>query len=183
MLIGQKIRTLRRERNMSLTELAQQSGIQLATLSRIENMKMTGTLESHTNIARALGVNLVELYSDIQQEEKRVEKKTRQTLTDIFVHSDKSSYEILTGTVLTKRMMPVLLRIEPNGKTNVEQNKPGTEKFIFVLEGKIDARIGEESYPLAKHNTLYFDASVKHCLANAGTATAKVLCVTTPVAL
>jgi len=183
MQIGTKVRTLREERKMSLTELSKQSGVQLATLSRIENLKMTGTLESHTAIARALGVNLIELYSDIQPEQKKVEKQTSRSASDVFIHSDKSSYEILTGKILSKKMMPIMLRIDPGGKTNAEQNQPGAERFVFVMEGKVHVIIGKEAYPLSKHNTLYFDASLKHYFANTGKSTARVLCVTTPVAL
>ena len=80
-------------------------------------------------------------------------------------------------------MMPILLKIEAGGKTNREKNQGGTEKFVFVLEGKIEVNIGKEHYPLSKSNTLYFDASAEHCFINKGKSTAKVLCTTTPVAL
>ena len=183
MLIGKKLKQLRKERKVSLRELSDRSGVQTATLSRMENLKMTGTLESHNQIARALGVSLVELYSDIHTDEKKVDKKTPQSPGDVFIHSDKSSYEILTSKVLSKKMMPILLKIEPQGNTNVEQNQFGTEKFIFVLDGKIDVKIDSQGYSLLKHNTLYFDASLKHQFINIGKVTAHVVCVTTPVAL
>lgn len=168
---------------MTLSQLAEKSGVQIATLSRIEHLKMTGTLDSHIDIARALGVDLTQLYTDIVKKEERVSLKTSKTTTDVFVHSDKSSYEILTAKVLSKKMMPILLKIEPEGKTNTEQNRITTEKFIFVLEGKIEVVIGGQSYGLSKHNTLYFDASVEHYFVNKGKSVAKVICVATPVAL
>ena len=183
MYIGKRVQELRKVKGMSLTELAEKSGVQIATLSRIEHMKMTGTLESHMNIARALGVDVTQLYSAIIKEEDKAAVQTPKSATDVFVHSDKSSYEILTSNVLGKRMMPILLKIEPEGRTNTEQNPPGSEKFVFVLEGKIEIQVGEKSYPLAKHNTLYFDASLKHRFINKGNVTAKVICVGTPVAL
>src|SRR5882757_9175179 len=68
MFIGSKMLALRKAKRMSLTELSQTSGVQLATLSRIENMKMVGTLESHIQIAKALGVDVTELYKDITRE-------------------------------------------------------------------------------------------------------------------
>ena len=168
---------------MSLTELSQESGVQLATLSRMENLKMTGTLESHMKIARALRVSLPQLYNDIIKEEKKVELQTSKSPNEVFVHSKKSSYEMLTAKVLSKRMMPILLKIEPGGETHPEQNSPGTEKFIFILGGKIDAKIDEETYSLSKNNTLYFDASLEHKLENTGKAVARVICVATPVVL
>lgn len=185
MYIGKRVQELRKVKGMSLTELAEKSGIQIATLSRIEHMKMTGTLECHMNIARALGVDITQLYSAIIREETTAspQVKTAQSPTDVFVHSDKSSYEILTSNVLAKRMMPILLKIEAGGQTNTEQNPPGSEKFVFVLEGKIEVHVREKSYALARHNTLYFDAGQEHRFVNAGNVTAKVICVGTPVAL
>lgn len=183
MLIGKKIHELRKERRMSMTELSKLSGIQMATLSRMENLKMTGTLESHMKIAQALKVSLPQLYNEVISENKKVEVKTAKTPADVFVHSEKSSYEILTAKVLNKRMMPSLLKIEPGGQTNLEQNHLGCEKFIFVLDGKIEVRIEKEIYPLAKNNTLYFEASSKHQFVNTGKTLAKVICVSSPVAL
>lgn len=183
MLLGKKIKEIRKQQKMSLTELSQKSGIQLATLSRIENLKMTGTLESHIHIAKAFGMDITELYQDIVQETKNVDVQTQETKADFFDYNEKSSYEILTSKVLSKKMMPTLLKIEPKGKTNIEQNAQNTEKFLFVLEGAIKAKVGEKIFALSASNTLYFDASLKHEFINEGKSTAKVICVTTPVAL
>ena len=106
---------------------------------------MTGTLDSHMNIAKALDVDITQLYTGIIKEEDKVDLKTSKSSTEMFVHSDKSSYEILTSNILSKKMMPILLKIEPDGKTNQEQNQAGTEKFIFVLDGKIEVEISDES--------------------------------------
>lgn len=183
MYIGKRIKELREQRGMKLIELCEKSGVQLATLSRVEHLKMTGTLESHIRIAKALGVNLTELYADIVTEEEKTQMKTPRTISDIFVHSDKSSYQILTSNIFRKKMMPILLKMEPGGKTNKEQGKFGTEKFAYVIDGKIEVKVGEKTYPLSKNNTLYFDASLEHTMVNTGAKTAKVICVVTPVVL
>lgn len=183
MYIGKKVETIRKSQKMSLTELSKKSGVQLATLSRIENMKMVGTLESHINIAKALGIDVTELYRGIDQKPAIMDAGPDQSGTDIFRHSERSSYEILTKNVLNKKMMPVLVRIEASGKTSMEQNRPGTEKFIFVLEGAVEADIDGTKFHLSRHNTFYFDASLPHHLINKGKSTARVLCVGTPVSL
>jgi len=176
---------IRKSKKMSLTELSEKSGVQIATLSRMENQKMTGTLESHIQIAKALGIDLTALYQDVaaQEQESRVEVQKDSASADVFNYSEKSSYEILTNKILNKKMMPVLLRIEPGGCTNKEQNASGSEKFIFVLEGYIKVDIGHTTYSLGPSNTLYFDSSLPHIFTNDGSATAKLICVTTPVAL
>ena len=183
MYIGKRLKELRKTKGISLTELAEKSGVQIATLSRIEHMKMIGTLESHMAIAKTLGVDITQLYTDIIEHKDKADMRANKSPSDVFVHSDKSSYEILTPKVLSKKMMPILLKIEPDGKTHKEQNPIGTEKFVFVLEGKIEVKVDETTYTLAKHNTLYFDASLAHSFVNTGKSTARVMCVATPVVL
>ena len=183
MQIGARIKQLRETRKMTLTELSEKSGVQIATLSRMENLKMTGTLESHMAVARALGVDITHLYKDIDKEEKKSKLLAEPKHSETFAYNDRASYEILTSKVLEKKMMPVVLRIESGGQTNPEQNPPGSEKFLFILDGAIEAHVGDNSYPLSKNHTLYFDSSVKHYFTNQGKTTAKVICVTTPVAL
>lgn len=182
MLIGDKLKEIRKAQKTTLTELSQSSGVQLATLSRIENKKMTGTIESHIAIARALGVDVVELYQSLTQEKKKIEVSDEKT-SEVFSHNDKSSFEILTKNVLNKQMMPTLIKIEPNGATQQEQAKPKSEKFIFVLDGTTEVVIDRKSISLKKNQTLYFDSSLPHVFKNTSKGITKLLCVATPVSL
>ena len=183
MFIGTKIKDLRKTQKMTLTELSQKSGVQLATLSRIEHMKMVGTLDSHIQIAKALRVDVTVLYSEFKNDARPIEVETPESLTDQFQHNNKSSYEILTKKVLAKKMMPVLVKLDPDGETAVEQGVIGSEKFLFVLEGKIEVSINDQMYILEKSHTLYFDAALPHCIKNSGGSPARVLSVSTPVSL
>ena len=183
MLIGDKLLEIRKSKKITLTELSKKSGVQLATLSRIENMKMTGTIESHMAIAKALGIDVIELYQSIVKEQKNVEISQEDTQSEIFTHSEKSSFGILTKNVLSKQMMPTLIKIEKGGSSAQEQGKAHSEKFVFILEGAVDVIIDNKTYSLKKNNTLYFDASLPHQFKNNTKETVKLLCVATPVAL
>lgn len=183
MFIGNTLHAIRKSKKMSLTELSEKSGVQMATLSRIENMKMVGTLESHLSIAKALEIDVTELYKNIEKQNTLLDYFSNSKPTDVFTHSDQSSFEILTKNVLNKKMMPMLIRIEAHGKTNKEQNKNGSEKFVFILDGNVEAVIGDQKINLNKNNTLYFDASIPHQFINVGKSTVKILCIGTPVSL
>ena len=183
MLIGDKLHEIRKSKKVTLTELSDKSGVQLATLSRIENKKMTGTLESHIAIAKALDIEVVELYNSVIREQKQIEVSESSQTSEIFTHNEKSSFEILTKNILSKQMMPTLIRIEEGGVTQKEQLSPNAEKFLFVLEGTIEAVIDTKPFRLEKNNTLYFDASLAHVFKNVGRGVVKLLCVATPVSL
>lgn len=186
MLIGKHLKELREHKGISLKDLSEKSGVQIATLSRIENLKMTGTINSHISIAKALGVELVELYAEGQHDEATAQNaqiNKPQAAVESFTYNDRASYEILTSQLFKKKMMPIILRIDPDGKTNSEQNPAGAERFVFILEGEVNAYIGKDAYNLKTNSSLYFDASIEHHFENKGKKTAKMISVITPVAL
>ena len=66
MKLGLNLRQLRLKKNMTLKELAKVSGVQIATLSRMEHNRMTGHLNSYEKIAKAYGMKLSELFKEIE---------------------------------------------------------------------------------------------------------------------
>ena len=185
-LIGARLRTLRKAQKVTLVELSTRSGVDSATISRIETGQMTGTLECHGRLATALGVKITDLYSGIE------EARTKDALTlqsssqhsDVYVRqTGKSSMAMHTSDILKKKLMPVLITIEPGGSTHQEEAKVGTERFLHVLEGHVEIRVGEQTYQLKRGGSVYLDASLLHALRNLGKKTAKCLSVTTPPTL
>ena len=59
--LGQNIRERRKERRMSQTELAQRAGVALMTISRLERGEHDPHVRTLSQIARGLGVPLLEL--------------------------------------------------------------------------------------------------------------------------
>jgi quercetin dioxygenase-like cupin family protein/DNA-binding XRE family transcriptional regulator len=184
--VGTRLRSLRKDQRMTLVELAKASGVDIATISRIETGLMTGTLECHIKLATALGVKVTDLYAGIE-EARTKDAVTLQVPTrrrDVYVHeAGKSSMTLLTTDVLQKKLMPVLVTVEVGGSTHREEARVGTEKFLYVLDGVLEAKVGEDTYPLRRGNSLYLDASIPHSLKNTGTKTATCLSVVTPPVL
>ena len=185
-LMGPRLREARKARKMTLVELATLCDVDAATISRIETGKMIGTLECHLRLATALGVKVTDLYAGI--EEARV--KGAATLQgpgqrkDVYVHqAGKSSMALLTVDIMKKKLMPALITINPGGSTQQEEAKVGTEKFLYVLDGTLEAVVGEARHELKRGSSLYLDASVPHSLKNTGRAAAKCLSVVTPPVL
>lgn len=184
--VGARLRVLRKSQKITLIELSKASGVDIATISRIETGVMTGTLESHMKLATALGVKLTDLYAGIEEARIKdaVSLQDPSTRTDIYVHqAGKSSTTMLTTDVLKKKLMPVLIAIEPGGSTHKEEARVGTERFLYVLEGELEARIGDQTHTLKRGSTLYFDASIPHNFRNPSRRPAKCLSVVTPPVL
>ena len=63
-LMGQRIRDLRKQRSMTLQDVADASGVAVSTLSKIERGKLAPTYDRFAKIAEALNVEVAALHSD-----------------------------------------------------------------------------------------------------------------------
>jgi transcriptional regulator with XRE-family HTH domain len=180
MYIGSRIKELRKQRHIKLYELAEKCGVQIATLSRMEHNKMTGTLDSHLKIADALGIELSELYSNLNKGDSIEEPELNASSSpEVFIYNEAARHEILTNNVNRKKMIPLLLRIDPGGQTSPETNAFGTEKFIYTIEGELETMISNKPFLLAKNHGLYFDGSKNHYYRNISSQPCTALVIAT----
>jgi transcriptional regulator with XRE-family HTH domain len=185
MVIGEKLKRLRKMLDLTLDDIAKKSGVGKATLSRIENNITAGTLKTHMRICEALNINLKDLYEGLDAPHEDIssfsEKKADEA--EIFSYDERAKSIILTKNAQKKNMLPQLLILEQNGKTHLEQNAVGSEKFVFCTEGKIQMVIEKKSYELKKSTSLYFNSALPHHFINIGKKISKCLVITSPVAL
>ena len=181
--LGERIKKLRNARRLTLLEISKRTRIDMATLSRIENGKMTGTLDSHVQIAEALGVRLPELYAQVidkvyEEKDDKVRKRV-----ETYSHSSGAVAELLTTGVLQKKMMPVFLKLKNGGRTVTEEYSGITERFIFVTKGALEIQLGKTTKTLKQGESLYFDASLPHSFRNPLKSDTEALSVLTPSSL
>ena len=185
MEFGPRLRSLRKERHFSLEQLAAKSGVALATLSRIENGKGSGTFRTHQRIAEALDIPITELYRNLQEpEQEAVLIEPGSDEAESFSYDEKATAILLTRQVSKKQMLPQLIIIQPDGRTALEQYHKGTERWIFALEGAVEITVGSGKFRLTKGGTLYFKASAPHQFSNLDPSVgAKLISVTSPTVL
>jgi transcriptional regulator with XRE-family HTH domain len=183
--LGERIRTLRKDARLTIVDLAVKTSIDQATLSRIENGKMTGTLDSHRRIAEALGIRLPDLYDSVTDPKAEAQDKKLAHKLETFSHSSGAVAELLTTAVLQKKMMPVLLKLKVKGHTESEEYSPQTERFLYVAKGQVELILGrdKESRILKQHDSLYFNAANPHQIWNRFKSESWVVSVLTPSSL
>ena len=181
--LGQRIKELRKTKKLTLVEIAKKTGIDQATLSRIENGVMTGTLESHMKISEALGLNLPSLYEHVIAKSNETREKAVKQKIETFSHSSGAVSEMLTTNILRKKMMPVLLKLKPGGRTETEEFAAGTERFVHAVKGSVEISAEREKSEIGPGESFYFDASKPHHFKNLTRSEAWMLSVSTPVSL
>lgn len=170
---------------MTQQELARRAGMDFTTISKIEKGSLTGSLNTHQKIAKALNISLLELYKGLSETESQFLQvnKTQDQNSEVFYYNDKVISQILVKQIGKHKMVPELLRIEKNSQTHLEQKPAGIEQFAYVLEGNIEIKVADTAHKLKKGESIYFDASKPHIIKNLSNKTAKCLRVTSPGAL
>ncbi len=188
MELGERIRVLRKEHGLSLEELAGRSKVALATLSRLENGKGSGTFRTHQKIADALGLAITELYRGFEppaaeEEAVMILPPTQPEDAETFTYDDKALAILLTNKSTGKRMLPQMVILQPGAKTTIEQYHRGTERWVFGLEGEMEIQVGGKSYRIERGGTLYFKASLPHRFFNRTKLVTKCITVSSPAVL
>lgn len=178
--LGQRIRTLRKKRNITLVDMAEKTGVAQATLSRIETGSMTGTVESHEKISEVLGIGLAELYTGVDRRYEEIEHIDHSAPRPVAHQSSAFKLELLTQESSRKKITPMLITIQAESEVPQEKSERGVEKFFYVLEGNVSVQVENESFELKEQETLYFDASLPHTIKNPHQGRAKLLVAVSP---
>lgn len=172
--LGARMRELRKQRGLTLVEIAEKTAVAQATLSRIETGVMIGTIESHAKIAEVLGVGLSELYQDIDDRAAKTALGKDEDLKKASTHSRNVRITLLTQQPGNKKLTPLLIELGSGTETEKEKKERGVEKFIWVQEGSVKVKLEKEEFDLKAGDTFYFDASYPHQITNESAKTAKV---------
>ncbi|HOW59509.1 MAG TPA: XRE family transcriptional regulator [Candidatus Omnitrophota bacterium] len=178
--LGQRIRTLRKEKGLTLVEISEKTGVAQATLSRIETGTMIGTVECHEKVAEALGIGLSELYTGIDPRYEQVTHLSQTDARKTTHHTKDVHVELLTQESSKKKITPLMLTLQGGGKTEKENQERGVEKFVWLLDGNVKIKLDNEEIPLKPQETLYFDASLPHQFINEGQKPAKMFLAVSP---
>ena len=163
-MIGEKIKTKRKELGYSLKTLASLTELTPGFLSQIERDVSEPSITSLRKIADALEVAVFYFFIDAPKSNPVVRKNDRQKI--VLPHS-QMSYELLSPD-LNRQMEMFMGQLEPGAKTCEEPLGQEGEEVIHVLKGKMWILIGEKEYDLEAGDTIYYDGYIPHQIINTG---------------
>ncbi|MEF8824688.1 MAG: helix-turn-helix transcriptional regulator [Desulfohalobiaceae bacterium] len=131
-LIGERIRTLREGRRMSLSALAQRSGLSKGIVSTLEDGRGNPTINTVWRLAEALGVPFGEL---TRQEGDGSRKQ---------VGTEGISVHLIEQSRVEKLVETYLLQLAPNTLREAEPHPWGVEERILVARGLL--LVGESAF-------------------------------------
>src|SRR5215213_1408984 len=168
--LGERVRELRRGRNLTLDELAGLSGVSRAMISKLERGEKNPTLVVAAKLAEGLGISLSTLAGMEERHEVIVVPRDRR----MVMRDPETGFErqLLSPNFVGSGVEFIRNEI-PEGSTSgaFPPHRRGVEEHIVVERGSLRAILGGEEYLLREGDALYFEADVPHRFDNAGEGT------------
>jgi quercetin dioxygenase-like cupin family protein len=180
--VGKAIRTLRKEKSLSLRELSQLSGLSTGFLSMVERGRSSLALTSLNNVAKALDTDLADLFASERKVRvshplphvSRAKEDGR-----LSIASSQRVYKVLSPRAPGLVFEPLLVTVEPNSDLEEPYSHEG-EEFAYVIEGELIFTVDNQEYRLGPGDSIHLLPTVPHAIRNDTEEPAKVLWILTP---
>jgi len=162
--IGAVMRELRRQQMLTISDVAAQARISRGMLSKIENGQVSTSLDTLAKLASALGISLGRLFANYDVPGGGAQLVKAGEGMQVVRRGTKRghTYHLLAYDKGPKKMFePFLVTMDDASEVFPSFEHPGTE-FIYVLEGRIEYRHGQQTYLLDPGDSLTFRGEVPH---------------------
>ncbi len=177
MNIGEKLRQLRLQRNLTQEEMADRCELSKGFISQVERDLASPSIATLTDMLECLGSNLKEFFSESGNE------KTVFSQDDMFIKEDgellRGSITWLVPSAQKNDMEPILVELGPQGQTQDMPPHEG-EEFGYVLSGTVTLEVGAKRFKVHTGESFCLHPNAPHRIVNSGKRAAKFLWVSTP---
>jgi transcriptional regulator with XRE-family HTH domain len=177
--LSDRIRRVREMRELTIRDLSSRTGIDIATLERIESGEIIPALGQLVRLGRALDMKMGyfispgidKLMTVVRQHERRPISRYGETKSIECGYF----YESLAPEKADRLMEPFIVTLVP---TDVEEfSAHAGQEFIYVLEGEMKVQVGDRVDFLKPGDAVYYDSNQPHFVRCAGTTATKILAV------
>ncbi|WP_442591300.1 helix-turn-helix domain-containing protein [Pedobacter sp. AW31-3R] len=177
--IGTQIKERRKNKGITVQELADKASVSKGLISQIENSRVVPSLMVLIDVIRALDVDLNVFFKDIDRENsvKTILVKRR----DEYYYFEKEQalgfryHRIFTRNMEKSTLDIVLLELEPNAKRPLVETQ--AFEYKYILSGEIEYQFEEETIRLSAGDSMLFDGRIPHTPRNIGAYNAIMLVV------
>jgi len=162
--IGNVIRDLRLQQRLTIADVASQAHISRGMLSKIENGQASTSLDTLAKLSSVLGVSMAHLFRDFDRPDGGAQLVRSDSGMEVVRRGTKRghTYQLLAyDKGPRKTFEPFLITMDDSSEIFQSFEHPGTE-FIYMLEGCIEYRHGQQTYLLEPGDSLTFRGEIPH---------------------
>ncbi|MEM8979143.1 MAG: XRE family transcriptional regulator [Pseudomonadota bacterium] len=178
--LGERVRDLRKARNWTLEQAANQAGLARSTLSKIENGQMSPTYDALKKLAVGLEISVPQLFTPPVK--GKVNGRMAVTKGGEGADHLTTTYEhkLLANSLTKKQMLPYHTRVRARSFEEFDGwVRHDGEEFLYVLTGTV--RLYTEFYEpvdMSRGDSAYYDAAMGHNVVSVSDDDATILWVT-----
>lgn len=177
-IICQNIKKLRKQKRLTLENLANLTGLTRGYLSRVERSEKAPPYSTLNKIAGAMGVEITtilkETFKPLQDTRIDFQKKNDSVIIHATSQFPGYDYEVLGANKPGKNMEPFII-YSPFSIEKMYSHEG--EEFIYILEGKLEFIYGENKYIMEQGDNVYFDSCIPHAGISLGEKQAKLMVI------
>ena len=176
--VGPKIKTIRRSKELTIDDLAKETGLSKSFLCNIENGNTSPSLASLEKIAATLRMPLTFFFltDDIVPRVVKPEQRSR----TIF-GSDGRTVEFVSARPGGEIEMFILdIPVRQSDQADAACHTHKGEECHLVLNGKLEAYYGNERLMVEAGDSFHWDGTVPHKVENIGDVPARLVVSLTP---
>ncbi|OLN23578.1 DNA-binding protein [Domibacillus antri] len=166
--IGEKIRTIRQQKKMTIASMCDAAGLSKGFVSNIENGHTSPSIATLQQIANALDVPMAYFFLE-KKDRMRVIRESERTKTVSGKMDGAIEHINFTG-----HLRMIQSELPPGGSTGDGHFHAG-EEIHLVLKGKVLARQGDDEAILEAGDSFSWNAAIPHYVENIGDDTAVIL--------
>lgn len=180
-MIGEKIRNIRKSKNLTIVELSEKIDVTSGYISQIERDLISPSLSVLKRLSQALEIPLSVLF--MEDSDENVVKMHEDERTKVKFGNINIELEYITPVTnkgeKNAGMEAFLFKLKP--KTSVSENKiiNDAKEYIYVFKGKIDCKVGEKVYTVSKGDSICVPENNGHTIYNNYDEEAEALCILT----
>jgi transcriptional regulator with XRE-family HTH domain len=162
---------------LSLRRLAEISGLNVNTLSLIENRRTSPSVSTVQQLARALNVPIAAFFEMHEAVRNVVFQKDGQRPRAVFAHA---TAEDLGPGIMMRGGQPLLVTLRPGTDSGEAPIVHTGHEFVYCLEGQLTYVIEDRRFVLEVGDSLIFEAHLPHRWGNAGPTPTRSLLILCP---
>ncbi|WP_018237308.1 XRE family transcriptional regulator [Ensifer sp. BR816] len=163
--IGHEVRAFRKKLGITVADVAAATDISVGMLSKIENGNTSPSLTTLQTLARALGVPITSFFRRFEEEHNAVFVKAGEGV-DVERRGTRAGHQYnLLGHIGSNTsgvvVEPYLITLTEDSDVFPTFQHDGLE-FLYMLEGEVVYRHGNNLYRMTPGDSLFFDADAPH---------------------
>lgn len=173
--IGRTLRRLRRDKDLTIRNVAEAAGLSASYISQVERGLLNPTVSGLKRIAEALDTTLSDFFNEPQSSLPINHYVVRKEQRKSLVYPDSQIRYDLLCPDLHHQIEFICMTAPPGASTGPEPLRHHGEECALVLVGRVQVHVGDQTYVLEEGDSIYYPSEVPHSWTNIGDCELKMI--------